>query len=440
MPLSMKNLIWLLAGCTMYAAEADRAITPIMKRAGPNVNHVRVLHRIQIETDLDLVIAIGTPWDSPMGTVDGDLWSDKTAIGLFLQQRDKPELVYQITVAKGSSEGDCYARLERATATDVVISCAAEKSKAGPNRKFVYDIRAKALVKQIDYAPFSMSRLFVTGDKAVLVGSDSRRLVVVEYSPEKATAFRVLRSSEAERWTARVRTTALTSFSGVTQRNDIYMEPETFKAVRFGLNDRFTLAQNDNKGLVVMEGNAQHVKNYELPQPGYEEFKLARPGRVKDGYTRAAAKIGGAIGPWQIADGTVWFGKSFYDGEGSTGVGGFGYFDCEEAKYRIYSPAEMADLSVTAILVESDAVWLGLASHGEWGSTGGQVVRFDRATEKVQKIELRGMTSRIARVGGQLLLATEFGIAVVAEGKARRFFVDQTSDGRLRVVETFQGK
>ena len=325
--------------------------------------------------------------------------------------------------------------MERATKADVVISCAAEKGRAGPNRKFVFDVRAKALVKQMDYDPFSMSRLFLSGDHAVMVGWDYKQLVVVEYNPANPILFRVLQSQEAERWKERVRTTAGTVGAGATLRNEIYLQPEIFKPVNVGLNGQFTLTQDAKKNLLVVERGTGNLIRHELPQPSYEEFKIARPGRVKDGYSRAAAKISGAIGPWQIADGTVWFGKSFYDGEGSTGVGGFGYFDCAQAKYRIYSPPEVADLSVTAILVESDAVWLGLARHGEWGSSGGQLVRFDRACERVEKFELREIAAKIARVGDRLLIATEFGAAVVEEGKVRRFFVDQMTGGGLRVVE-----
>ena len=62
-------------------------------------------------------------------------------------------------------------------------------------------------------------------------------------------------------------------------------------------------------------------------------------------------------------------------------------------------------------------------------------MRFDRACERVEKFELREIAAKIARVGDRLLIATEFGAAVVEEGKVRRFFVDQMTGGGLRVVE-----
>ena len=146
------------------------------------------------------------------------------------------------------------------------------------------------------------------------------------------------------------------------------------------------------------------------------------------------------IGPWQVAGGALWFGETFYDGEGMTGLGGFGYFDTAKRKYRVYSPPEIADWSVTAILVEPEAVWLALARHGEYGSGGAGLLRFDRGTEKVEKMELRDIAGKIARLGNRLLIATDFGAALFEQRKLRRFFLDQTTDGRLRVAEAKLGE
>ena len=431
----------MLAASIGPAAEIDRAISPLMTRAAPNMTRVRVLQRTRVDPETDLVVAFGAPKNYALGTGDGDWWSSKTALGLFLQRRDKPDLVYQISVGTGLGEGDCFARVERATATGVVISCTPEKGSHGPNRKFIYDLRAKALVKQIDYDPFAMNRVFVSGDRAVLVGSDFTRLIALEFNPANSPEFRVLQGAEEERWKARVRTSESTIGAGAALRKEVYVEPEQFKPVSFGPGNRFTLTQNDKAVLHVLERTGQRTKRHELPPSSYDEFAAARPGHVKDGYSRRFTQLGGAIGPWQIDGESLWFGKSFYDGEGMTGIGGFGYFDGASAQFRLFSPPAIADSSVTAILVEPGAVWLALAHRGEWGGTAQGLLRFDRATEKVKKIELRDIAGQFARVAGRLLIATQFGAAVLEEdGKLRRFFVDRTAGGRWRVVEAIHGQ
>ena len=70
----------------MYAAEADRAVAPLMRHASPNVYHVRVLQRASVDPELDLIIALGTPENWPSENGEGDWWGDQTALGLFLQQ------------------------------------------------------------------------------------------------------------------------------------------------------------------------------------------------------------------------------------------------------------------------------------------------------------------------------------------------------------------
>ena len=62
-----------------------------------------------------------------------------------------------------------------------------------------------------------------------------------------------------------------------------------------------------------------------LPQSTYREFARARPKRVTDGYSEDATTIGESVGPYQEGDDGVWFGKTFYDGEGLSGVGGVGF-------------------------------------------------------------------------------------------------------------------
>ena len=156
---------------------------------------------------------------------------------------------------------------------------------------------------------------------------------------------------------------------------------------------------------------------------------------MRDGYTRKDAEFQEEIGPSQVADGTLWFAKTFYDGEGSTGVGGFGFFDNQTKRYKLWSPQEIVDWSATAMLVEPEAVWIGLTFRSEYRDISGGLLRFDRATGTCTKLALPDLIYEITRVGNSLVLATDFGAAVLRDGKVRRFFVDRTSRGNLQVSE-----
>src|SRR5262249_49824801 len=153
----------------------------------------------------------------------------------------------------------CAARIERVTTTDSVISCRGEKSEQFPNQKWVYDIRAKSLVRQLSYQPFPMYRIFsaAAGASTVFVGTDRERLIAVKYNPDEEPAFRVLSNAAARAWTGRVHISAGTE--GLPPRNVIYIE-----------NDK-----------VPFPAGVPPV-----PRTTYDQFAAARPQRVKDGYVR----------------------------------------------------------------------------------------------------------------------------------------------------------
>jgi hypothetical protein len=306
---------------------------------------------------------------------------------------------------------DCAARIERVTATDSVISCRGEKSAQFPNQKWVYGVRAKSLVRQFSYQPFAMCRLFprrADGSRpngAVFVGSDRQRLIAVEYNPDEKPSFRVLSDAAAQAWIGRVYISAGTE--GLPPRNVIYIE-------------------NDEARLPATVPA--------LPRTTYDQFAAARPQRVKDGYRREHTELNESTGQWQREDGRIWFGKTFYDGEGSTGVGGFGYFDEQEKKLQLFNPPEIADWSVSALDVTPEAVWMALVNSGEYGGSSGGLLRYDRHTRAVRRLPLPDIAFRLAHINGKTLAATDFGFAVVEGDQITRFFVDRTTDGRWRVI------
>ena len=167
-----------------------------------------------------------------------------------------------------------------------------------------------------------------------------------------------------------------------------------------------------------------------LRQSSLAEFRKARPEAARNGGPRPPV-IEERVEAWQRLDGRIWWAKGFYDGEGWTGVGGFGYFDEWTGERRSYSPPELVDWSVGTMLVERDSVWLALVRYGEWGSGGGGVWRFDRIREEMERVGGRGLIVReMERVGTDIVMATDWGAMVWDGTRLRRFAVDHR--GELR--------
>ena len=74
------------------------------------------------------------------------------------------------------------------------------------------------------------------------------------------------------------------------------------------------------------------------------------------------------------------------------------------------------------------------SEYGEYGTGSGGLLGFDRRTQHIEKFDAPDVAQSIARVGEHVVIATEFGPAVLDSRRVRRFLVDETSDVRLRTM------
>jgi hypothetical protein len=390
-------------------SSADSAVFEAMRRADPAGTERAVVHRGQVAPDMDLVIAIGGK-DIGVTPVAFFFWEERNRLGLFFQERVRPEQVYPVAMEPGSY--DCIARVERATATDTVISCTGEKSSVYPHRKFVYDMRSRSLVSYSSFQPVAMRWLLARDSGAVAVSHNADQFLAVDFQAGRNPEFEVLGEADPGAQLA--------------------APPEPAARVLFGPAGRFTWVPESNGPVEQLADGS--LMPYPLPLSTAGQLAAARP--------RQAANLSGLrpnfddrIGPWQLVGDRLWFGKTFYDSEGSTGVGGFGYFDAASRAYRIFTPPEILDLSVSAILVESGAVWLALVHRGEYGDSGGGVLRYDLQSGSIRKFESPDVIRQFLRVGDRLVFATEQGVSVIYDDHLRRYFADRTADGQWRVIE-----
>ncbi len=197
-------------------------------------------------------------------------------------------------------------------------------------------------------------------------------------------------------------------------------------------------AQDNFGSQAVVERTNSGFKVYPLPQSDVETYKKLRamdaknrwpPIRTAKDYERQEV-----IGPYQVEDGRIWFGNQYYDGEGDSGVGGFGYFDMKTRRYQLFSPPEIARWEISALLVDADAVWLGLDHFGEDISKWpGGLVRWDRSDHRVRRYPLEFLIEHIRRDtgdGSKLVLTTSGGYALFDHGKVQRFRVEKSLDGK----------
>jgi hypothetical protein len=152
-PLLLKFFVFAGSSMAPAATVADLGVFKVIRQTDPSLVSDKIVYRNVVAPDLDLVIAIGstTEWAAGSDSIDNLWWDENRKLGLIFQEKARPVRVYLLALDAGPP--DYGARIERATSTDTVISCTGEKGWQGMNQKFVYDVRAKALVSHFAYQP-----------------------------------------------------------------------------------------------------------------------------------------------------------------------------------------------------------------------------------------------------------------------------------------------
>jgi hypothetical protein len=106
----------------------------------------------------------------------------------------------------------------------------------------------------------------------------------------------------------------------------------------------------------------------------------------------------------------VWFGNSFYDAEGLSGVGALGTYHRKTRKFEFFYLPEIVNWSVSALRLVGPDVWVALAGRPEGAFYGGGVLRIHRETKSVRRYPIQGYISGIALFGQDLFFATDHGV------------------------------
>ena len=158
---------------------ADGAVIAALRRAAPALPNAAIIRRMAVDDQLDLVVALASrqPQSARMG--GRYWWSLQDRLGLFLQARSDPARVDRLALEAGPND-DCATRIERITAQELVLSCIGEKWATYDNRKFVYDIRAKAMVSYFSYPPYWTAQVLRDAGGPHFVMANNQQLLLVD--------------------------------------------------------------------------------------------------------------------------------------------------------------------------------------------------------------------------------------------------------------------
>jgi hypothetical protein len=155
-----------------------------------------------------------------------------------------------------------------------------------------------------------------------------------------------------------------------------------------------------------------------------------RPGRVEDGYTEEETSLETEIGASTLDGGRIIFGLGFYDGEGTSGVGGIGSFDLQSKKFEIAYLKDIADFSVYSMLAEPDSIWLGLAVQPEGAVYPQGMAKINRKDNSLVRYKIPNLINTIVRIGRTIYAGTSNGVVAFGDdGSIENIKVSINKDG-----------
>jgi hypothetical protein len=145
-------------------------------------------------------------------------------------------------------------------------------------------------------------------------------------------------------------------------------------------------------------------------------------------------EIENRIGPCVMEGSTLWFASTFYDGEGMSGLGAIGTFDAGTRKCEMRYFPEIVCWSGSALRLDGDDVWVGLARRPEGAVFGGGLLRFNRKTRSARTYPVKDVIYTIDRVGDALYLGTSHGLHMLRGETLTQYRFEPDERGRIHVV------
>jgi hypothetical protein len=204
------------------------------------------------------------------------------------------------------------------------------------------------------------------------------------------------------------------------------------RAELFARSQRIAAPGGGHAGSGVYLGLNPDTEFFPLPMPSCE--RIRESGNTPCDEDRG--NVDNWIGPIQPKAGKLWFATTFYAGEGSTGIGGVGYFDPTLREYRIDYPRELARRSASALLVEDpNNIWIGSKTRPEGADAPMGLVHFDSTRKTARVHPVPAHIRVIRRSGDKLILGTSDGVVTLSREGAREWIrFDPRPDGGYRLV------
>lgn len=454
------------------------SVKPFFKEFNENISELDIIYSRNINSEYSIVIVHGTVSSGKVNyKLDIKELLRQEAFGIFVVNNFTQKHYMTIDIFPSKRFFDYKVDIEAIDEHYLIILCQGrEYGDQYEKVKYFYDLKQRKIMGKFSYQKFRISSIIEFDKNLYFFGNDGNKTIIIKLKSIKGNNldYEIIDQIKGEsipkidtvelrdnKLILRNERNELTLSKGdwiISQNPDsdyykynprkgdkigipfisfwvpLFRVKENF--VRISLNDNLSqkfliwnsrisahsflspgsyLDEDSHSGIYELFDN--EYKFYKFPNPNYELFKKYRPERVLDGYTKDSTTLEVDIGPFQLVNKKLWFGTNFYDGEGTTGLGGIGYFDFETRKYNINYLKEIADWSTSSIYVDNEHIWVGLVSYPEGATYSAGLAKYNIKGGKIIKYAVPEITNVIYRFGDKLYLGTSDGIYILSHEK-----------------------
>lgn len=170
------------------------------------------------------------------------------------------------------------------------------------------------------------------------------------------------------------------------------------------------------------------AKAYPVPIPTLHFYRLTLPEK------QPPIEIESDIGPYVERDGKIWFATTFYDGEGTSGIGAIGSFDIKSRHYEMEYLPEVIHWSASAMILDGNNLWIGLKQRPEGADIGKGLLRYNFQSGGIQSFPIPDVIYNLNFAGDALYCGTSHGLYMLRADHLTQLRFEPDATGKLTMI------
>lgn len=204
-----------------------------------------------------------------------------------------------------------------------------------------------------------------------------------------------------------------------------------FKKIKSYTKTELKNIKHKNRNITI---GKDRIDNVILPQPSISQYEKYRGADS----TLEVLKLGyvgfeNEISSYFVKNNKIIFGVSFYDGEGSTGIGGVGVYDISKKSYDIHYIKDIANKSIGKMFLYGDNLWSALYHGGEGAKYHLGILKYNLNDKSYQVYDIPGEVDVVISWKDFVFVNTSKGFYQIKENVKKGFF-EINSEGDYKLV------